>query len=57
MKRIFRLKGPGVAYHSGNRAESLIQSLDFDRITSVAPIPLQDVERICLGEYRKVENT
>lgn len=57
MKRLFRGKGPGVAYHPGNRAEPLIKSLDFDRIALSAPIPLQDVECICLSGYPEMWDT
>lgn len=54
MKKIFRSKGPGVAYHEGDRAEPLITALDLDRIIAQSPVPLREVERICFIE--EVEN-
>lgn len=50
MKALFRLKGTGSAYHEGERALPLIATLDFDRIISLAPIPLQDVEDVCFSQ-------
>jgi len=49
MKKLFKLKGAGSAYHEGERALPLIQALDLERIISRAPIPLQDVEDVCFG--------
>lgn len=51
MKKLFRLKGIGFAYHEGERALPLISALNFDRIISLAPIPLQHVEDVCFIEY------
>lgn len=47
MKKIFRLKGPGCAYHEGVRAEPLINSLDFDKIISISPVPLNLIQQEC----------
>lgn len=49
MQQLFRLKDPKYAYHSGIRATDLINALDFDVITSLAPIPLCDLEHICFS--------
>ena len=56
MKRLFRLKGPAFAYHEGERALPLIQSLDFERIIMTSPIPLQDVDRICFNSYSQIRD-
>lgn len=47
MKKLFRQKGPGVAYHEGVRAKSLIDSLDFDKIISMSPVPLNQIQLEC----------
>lgn len=47
MKKIFRLKGRGVAYHEGDRAEKLIYSLDFDKIINLAPVDFKQIEKKC----------
>lgn len=44
MKRLFRMKGPGVAYHEGERAQPLIDALDFNVIISQSPLPFLDFE-------------
>lgn len=49
MKKLFRTKGRGYAYHEGKRAESLIQSLDFDKIISLSPVPLSRIEFECFS--------
>ncbi|WP_279287592.1 hypothetical protein [Flintibacter hominis] len=41
MKRLFRLLGPGLAYHEGMRAKELIDALDFDLIIKNAPLDFQ----------------
>ncbi|MBQ7265343.1 MAG: hypothetical protein IJS61_04515 [Firmicutes bacterium] len=48
MKKIFRMKGSGYAYHEGNRAVSLIDSLDFKKIISLSDIPFSEVEKSLL---------
>lgn len=50
MKKLFRLKGLGVAYHEGERARPLIEALNFDTIISKSPLPLSELERICFYE-------
>lgn len=47
MKKIFRLKGRGVAYHEGDRAEPLICALDLDKIISLAPVDFKQIEKKC----------
>lgn len=47
MKKLFRLKGNGFAYHEGNRAKDLIESLDFEKIISLSPIHFRDIEKSC----------
>lgn len=47
MKKIFRMKGSGYAYHEGDRAQELINSLDLDKIIAKAPLPLDILEREC----------
>ena len=49
MKKLFRLKGPGVAYHEGTRAEPLIKSLNFEKIIKDSPVPLVEIEKECFG--------
>lgn len=44
MKKLFRMKGSGNAYHEGERARPLIESLDFDRIIEKSPIPFSEIE-------------
>lgn len=50
MKKLFRLKGQGCAYHEGTRAAQLIQSLDFNVIISQSPLPFEDLEKTCFPE-------
>lgn len=47
MRSIFRSKGRGCAYHAGERAEPLIRSLDFDKIISLSPVPLNRIQSEC----------
>jgi len=49
MKKLFRMKGNGFAYHEGQRAEPLIQSLDFDKIISKSTIPFIEIENKCFN--------
>lgn len=49
MKKIFRLKGPGYAYHEGQRSEALINALDLDKIISTSLVPLNQVEEKCFS--------
>ena len=49
MKKIFRAKGPGNAYHEGVRAEALINALDFDKIISNSPSPNRLIEHLELS--------
>lgn len=51
MKKLFRLKGMGSAYHEGERALPLISALNFDRIISLAPIPLQYIDEACFIKH------
>ena len=48
MKALFRLKGRGSAYHEGQRAEKLIQSLDMRTIILNSPIPYTIIEQVIL---------
>lgn len=50
MKRLFRLLGPGHAYHEGIRAKALIDALDLDFIIQNAPLDFQKIERACFLE-------
>ena len=50
LKKIFRLKGRGWAYHEGERAEPLINALDFDKIISLSPVPLKNIETVCFDD-------
>lgn len=50
MKRLFRQKGSGSAYHEGERAADLINALDFDKIIALSNLPLAAVERLCFAE-------
>ncbi len=45
MKKIFRLKGQGVAYHEGERAFDLIRSLNMQTIIDNSPIPFAEIEK------------
>ena len=47
MKKIFRLKGRGSAYHEGERARKLIESLDMKKIISNSSIPFSEIEKHC----------
>lgn len=47
MKKIFRQKGPGSAYHEGARAEKLINALDMDRMIALSPVPLSEIRLKC----------
>ena len=50
LKKIFRLNGRGWAYHEGERAEPLINALDFDKIISLSPVPLKSIETVCFDD-------
>lgn len=47
MKKIFRAKGRGCAYHEGERAAPLINALDFDKIIKLSPVPLYQIQEKC----------
>ncbi len=49
MKKIFRAKKLGCAYHEGSRAEDLINALDLDKIISNSPVPLEKIQEECFG--------
>ena len=49
MKKIFRSKGAGSAYHEGERAKSLIDALDLKKIITISPVPLNKIETICFS--------
>lgn len=49
LKKIFRSKGPGSAYHAGERAEALINALDLDKIISTSPVPLNKIQEKCFN--------
>lgn len=51
MRKLFRIKGRGCAYHAGKRAEPLINSLDFDKIISLSPVPLSQIELECFTSF------
>lgn len=46
MKKLFREVAPYNAYHSGERARSLIQALDFTVIASSSPVPLNRIDEM-----------
>lgn len=52
MKKIFRTKGRGFAYHEGERAEPLINALNFDKIISLSPVPLEKIETECFDDIK-----
>lgn len=52
MKKLFRSKGQGCAYHEGNRAEPLIKSLDLDKIIYLSPVSLSQIEVECFSLFR-----
>lgn len=54
MKKIFRTKGSGCAYHAGARAENLINSLDLDKIISASPVPLSKIQLECFSCFECV---
>lgn len=45
MKKIFRMKGSGSAYHEGERAKPLIEALDTEKIVNNSPIPFKEIEK------------
>ena len=47
MKKIFRLKGRGIAYHEGERAKPLIDCLDMEKIISLSTISFNEIEKSC----------
>ncbi|MBE6969072.1 MAG: hypothetical protein E7442_02985 [Ruminococcaceae bacterium] len=49
MKKLFRLKGQGIAYHEGVRADPLIRALDFDVIIGKSRLPFDELEEICFS--------
>ena len=51
IKKIFRAKGPGYAYHEGDRAEDLIKALDLDKIILESPLPLYWIQPECLHYF------
>lgn len=50
MKKLFRLLGPGSAYHEGIRAKGLVDALDLDLIIKKAPLDFQKIEKACFFE-------
>ncbi len=50
LKRLFRLKGLGIAYHEGEKAQPLIDALDFDVIANHSKLPFGEVEECCFTE-------
>ena len=52
MKKIFRQKGPGSAYHEGARAEELINALDMDKIIMLSPVPLSEIQLKCFDCFK-----
>ena len=49
LKKLFRLKGNGYAYHEGQRAKALIQSLDFNTIIEQSYLPFDKLESLILN--------
>lgn len=45
LKKLYRKVAPNKAYHSGERAKSLISYLDMAKIKAVAPIPLEEIDK------------
>lgn len=50
MKQLFRLLGPGSAYHEGMRAKELVAALDLDLIIKSAPLDFEKIEKACFFE-------
>lgn len=45
LKKLYRKVAPNRAYHSGERAKSLISHLDMTKIKTSAPIPLEEIDK------------
>ena len=45
IKQLFRRSDPACAYHEGERARALIQTLDIDLIENTAPVPLSVIRK------------
>ena len=45
IKQPFRRSDPACAYHEGERARALIQTLDIDLIENTAPVPLSVIRK------------
>lgn len=56
MKKIFRMKGPGSAYHAGERALPLIKALDFGKIIASSTLPLGEIENKCFKPLYQEKN-
>ncbi len=54
MKKIFRKKGVGFAYHEGERALPLIQALDLEKIVRDSPLPLNKIEKVCFDPFHNI---
>lgn len=50
MKKLFRLRGPGSAYHEGRRARDLINALDFGEIVTNSLLDFQRIEQVCFSD-------
>lgn len=46
MKKIFRMKGEGSAYHEGNRAKPLIEALNIKKIIDNSSIPFSKIDEV-----------
>lgn len=44
LKKLYRMVAPNKAYHSGERAKSLIGRLDMKKVRASAPIPLKEID-------------
>lgn len=53
LRKLFRSKGRGCAYHAGDRAEPLINALDFEKIISHSPVQLHQIELKCFDCFNK----
>lgn len=50
MKKLFRMKGSGVAYHEGTRASALIHALNFNALIERSPLRFDLVEALLFPE-------
>lgn len=49
MKKLFKMRGRGSAYHEGERAKGLIESLNLDVIIEQSPLNLMKIDDVCFN--------